>query len=186
MDLLSLADLKALITASGRSHHDCATKSDLVRRLSDIAKEVEWTLPNQPNAHDVARRPPTSNTPVFLIILVGVPGSGKSYLARQLVNRAGSTQVTRCCQDMLGSRAAVEDLASASMAEGRSVIIDRTNMNRQQRSHWFRIAQQTRACVCAVVFRRAAATCVQRANARVQEPGRRRAAPSNWAPIIQR
>ena len=92
-----------------------------------------------------------------MLVLVGLPGSGKSTFASQI-------QATVCDperwaapnQDVLGDRHAVvaaasrhlgllskEAIPAALNAGWRGIIIDRCNFDRNQRAHWLQLAGQT-------------------------------------------
>jgi predicted kinase len=70
-----------------------------------------------------------------LIILVGLPGSGKSTVAKEYF-----PSYERISQDELGSREACEAKAHKLMSQGKDVLIDRTNINKKQRSVWINLA----------------------------------------------
>lgn len=48
----------------------------------------------------------------------------------------------RSCQDVLGSRQAVESHILRNLSAGKNVIVDRTNVTVDQRSNWLRVAKQ--------------------------------------------
>lgn len=80
----------------------------------------------------------------LLIILVGLPGSGKSTFATNLLSgmpEDAKSQWVVANQDTLKSRKRVYSLAEASMLEGRHVIIDRCNFDVEQRAHWVSLAR---------------------------------------------
>lgn len=81
--------------------------------------------------------------PVHLVVLCGLVGSGKSTLACAAVDAWPGTW-RRCSQDELGSRRAVERQAREALLRGEHVLIDRTNMDREQRAHWLRLAHKVR------------------------------------------
>lgn len=66
-----------------------------------------------------------------MIILVGVPGSGKSTLCQEKF-----PHYKRISQDELGSREACLKECENSLSVGMDVIIDRTNINKKQRKYW--------------------------------------------------
>jgi len=76
-----------------------------------------------------------------LICLVGLPGSGKSSWATQLV-RLSKGAFVRINQDELGSRNKCEGALREAVAAGRSVILDRCNVTRTERALWARITSE--------------------------------------------
>ena len=93
-------------------------------------------------------------TTEIVLVLVGVPGCGKSTFARQIVSAAADGKWCVACQDVEGDRRKVERLV-VEVLEGKSgqcagpgrVIVDRCNFDAQQRKHWIDIAERRRASV---------------------------------------
>eukprot|EP00931_Biecheleriopsis_adriatica_P056724 TRINITY_DN33632_c0_g1_i1.p1 TRINITY_DN33632_c0_g1~~TRINITY_DN33632_c0_g1_i1.p1 ORF type:complete len:1533 (-),score=326.19 TRINITY_DN33632_c0_g1_i1:27-4625(-) len=85
---------------------------------------------------DVAHR----TASLRVLVLCGLPGSGKSSLATRLSHELGWTVVN---QDSLGSRQACMKAARAALKtrQGR-VVIDRCNANAAQRAVWVQLAMQ--------------------------------------------
>ncbi len=75
----------------------------------------------------------------LILMLCGIPGSGKSTLATRIVNE--TTKFKAVCQDVLGKRDIVFSSAQSILDDGDSVIIDRCNFNKIQRSHWIKLSQ---------------------------------------------
>mmetsp|Transcript_8338 Transcript_8338/g.18162 ORF Transcript_8338/g.18162 Transcript_8338/m.18162 type:complete len:200 (+) Transcript_8338:3-602(+) len=69
-----------------------------------------------------------------LVVLVGIPGSGKSTFSQQILHSAPSW--VRVNQDTLGTRKRCMALAKAELLKGSNILIDRCNFDVQQRSHW--------------------------------------------------
>jgi predicted kinase len=101
-----------------------------------------------------------------MVVLVGIPGSGKSFVAEQLREK-GWVIVS---QDELGNRKECEKQAARALQQGRSVLIDRTNFDKQQRSHWLRIAGNHRAAATAVYLDVDIDTCKARVMSRSGHP----------------
>lgn len=81
-----------------------------------------------------------ANTPEVLhvLVLVGMIGSGKSTFAAAVADTLGWI---RCNQDELGQRYKVVAAAERALASGRSIVIDRTNLDASQRAHWIDVAR---------------------------------------------
>ena len=62
----------------------------------------------------------------FVLVLVGIPGSGKSHFAERLAN-AGPERFVRVSQDVLGTRKKCEARARRALAEGKVAVIDRVS-----------------------------------------------------------
>lgn len=73
-----------------------------------------------------------------VIVLVGLPCSGKSTVAEKLVAKGYS----RICQDELGSRNKCKGAMVEAVKKGNKVIIDRVNFDRQQRASWIDLAHK--------------------------------------------
>jgi predicted kinase len=76
----------------------------------------------------------------FVLILVGLPGSGKSHFASRLEEK--SARFVRINQDVLGDRPACEKLARSVLADGKIAVIDRCNFDVNQRKKWIQIANE--------------------------------------------
>ncbi|KAG0234198.1 hypothetical protein BGW42_006836 [Actinomortierella wolfii] len=121
--------------------------------------------------------------PPKLIVLTGLPGSGKSHLVARLLAQFPEHFV-RISQDELGSRPVCERLVAQSMrhqqqsaaAKGNhalalpmSVVVDRCNPTYADRKSWYETAFQPDE-TCMIWFSAAQATCVERAQARENHP----------------
>ncbi|EMD32663.1 hypothetical protein CERSUDRAFT_126750 [Gelatoporia subvermispora B] len=102
-----------------------------------------------------------------LIVLVGLPGSGKSWLSRALITRdpRGWTYIS---QDESGSRAACERAIGRAPAHGR-MVFDRCNASRTERREWLSLAHWAKAPVC-VWFDYDEQLCTSRAQNRAGHP----------------
>ena len=89
-------------------------------------------------------------TTEIVLVLVGIPGCGKSTFAKQIVNAAPEGSWCVACQDVEGDRKKVERLV-ADVLEGKSerscagaarVIVDRCNFDALQRKHWIDLASR--------------------------------------------
>ena len=85
----------------------------------------------------------------MLVILVGKPGSGKTLFTKNLQN---DDEWEIISQDELGSRSQCEHITRRTLHSGkRNVIIDRTNIDINQRSHWCNIGFQQKLCNIIVI-----------------------------------
>jgi hypothetical protein len=115
--------------------------------------------------------PPLPRAPrrPLLLVLVGLPGAGKSWLAARLAATRGLAVVD---QDGHLSRAAVARQAAELLAAGRDCVVDRCNADRAQRAVWLGVAASapqgaSGGARCVAVFIDAPrAECVARAVAR--------------------
>lgn len=96
-----------------------------------------------------------------VIVLVGLPGSGKSTLAFKDYNA-----YVRVSQDVLGNRQKCIDECHRALASGESVVIDRTNIDRSQRSHWINLASYYGVKAKAVYLEADIDECVSRIHLR--------------------
>ncbi|KAJ7880312.1 P-loop containing nucleoside triphosphate hydrolase protein [Mycena olivaceomarginata] len=104
-----------------------------------------------------------------VLILVGLIGSGKSTFAQALEEHF--PEIRRCNQDDLGDRRAVEHLTRATLQNGSSACIDRTNFDASQRAHWIKIAREfPGTLVWVLVFDTPKDVCASRLRTRTQHP----------------
>jgi len=75
-----------------------------------------------------------------LLVMVGVPGSGKSTVANKLVTQ--NKLWFRVNQDEMKTRGACETYAKDAFKKGLSVIVDRCNFDITQRNKWIKIATE--------------------------------------------
>lgn len=116
----------------------------------------------------------------FVLVLVGMPGSGKSFFATRLESSSGRAFV-RINQDSLGTRGKCEEMARRVLAEGRVAVIDRCNFDVDQRATWIGIAREMRVdCEC-VVFHYDKDVCISRC---AQRRGHETIHPSKAAGVV--
>ena len=105
--------------------------------------------------------------PPRLIVLAGLPGSGKSSLAAALEKRGWAV----VNQDSLGNRRKCERACARAFERGDRVVIDRCNHDRSQRAHWTRILERAGGGYkVAVWLTTPVDSCVERVLARPVHP----------------
>jgi bifunctional polynucleotide phosphatase/kinase len=108
----------------------------------------------------------TKKARVKVVVLVGLPASGKSYYAKKVTKEA----FIIINQDTLKTREKCIELAKLSLKNGVSIIIDRCNISRKQRQHWIGLAKQFGAELECVVFDPHADLSCQNAELRKEHP----------------
>jgi atypical dual specificity phosphatase len=103
-----------------------------------------------------------------LLVLVGLPGSGKSHFAQALL-RSNPQKYVSISQDELGSRGACEEaLGKAAKRGSVTVVLDRCNATAADRAQWRAVAFGAKwSCVHFVAGRE---TCEARVRRRVGHP----------------
>jgi len=109
----------------------------------------------------------------LLLIMVGLPGSGKSTVASALAASLGSKNCVRFSQDALKTskkvQAAVEEaLRNTSQT---LVIVDRTNISLEQRRQWINLAKKYDATAAIFYIEMHATECVARCEVRSDHEG---------------
>jgi predicted phosphohydrolase/predicted kinase len=106
-------------------------------------------------------------TSADMVVLCGIPGSGKSTIAKILEGK----DYVRVNQDELGSRPACVKVAEMALKKGENVVIDRCNFNEQQRKTWLDLANKFKVKnVRVVVLNIDASAAIERASARTDHP----------------
>lgn len=77
-----------------------------------------------------------------VLVMVGIPGVGKTTFIEKLIGSCGSVTWVRCSQDDEGSREKCLKKARHALSEGVSVAIDRTDFDATQRKHWIDLARE--------------------------------------------
>ncbi|XP_024536868.1 transcription factor bHLH140 isoform X2 [Selaginella moellendorffii] len=112
---------------------------------------------------------------LVVVVLVGVPGSGKSRFCSSVIENASQTW-TRICQDIIangkrGTKAQCIKQATIALNSSSSVFIDRTNLNREQRLEFIEFAKKRGVEAHAVVLNLPVGTCITRAMNRTSHEG---------------
>ncbi|OWM81694.1 hypothetical protein CDL15_Pgr007732 [Punica granatum] len=132
---------------------------------------------------DVDNLPPTAATTEasggkqrkrLVVILVGAPGSGKSTFCENVM-RASHRPWVRVCQDIIGNgksgtKAQCLKSATSALDDGKSVIIDRCNLDREQRAEFVKLGNP-QVDVHAVVLDLPAQLCISRSVKRTGHEG---------------
>ena len=93
-------------------------------------------------------------------------GSGKSTFADNLVS-SNPERYVRICQDQLKTRKKCENKCRQALASGRVPIIDRCNVNPEQRKHFIEVASEFDNCqVDCIFFDYSKETCIKRCETR--------------------
>nr|VDD21478.1 unnamed protein product [Brassica rapa] len=101
----------------------------------------------------------------IVVLLVGPPGSGKSTFCESVM-KSSHRPWSRICQDIInngkaGSKAQCLKMAIESLKEGKSVFIDRCNLDREQRSEFIKLGGP-HVEVHALVLELSAQVCISR------------------------
>ncbi|AYV75980.1 MAG: hypothetical protein Terrestrivirus4_28 [Terrestrivirus sp.] len=101
-----------------------------------------------------------SNSKGELIMLIGLPGSGKSTFSEYLKDKYYIIS-----QDEIGSRSKCEELMG-KMIKQNSIILDRCNVEADDRHTWFKLAFEPKSCI-AIFFDIDPTICKKRVTNRV-------------------
>mmetsp|Transcript_12130 Transcript_12130/g.22715 ORF Transcript_12130/g.22715 Transcript_12130/m.22715 type:complete len:242 (+) Transcript_12130:82-807(+) len=116
-------------------------------------------------AGSLQQTPFITSTSSFMIMLIGIPGSGKSHLANMLV-RMYPHKFIRISQDTLKTRIKCELACRDAINSGKVPIIDRCNINPQQRQSFLSIASECNIPVDGILFQYSQQVCTRRCEER--------------------
>eukprot|EP00746_Dinoflagellata_sp_MGD_P105183 gnl/MRDRNA2_/MRDRNA2_43740_c0_seq1.p1 gnl/MRDRNA2_/MRDRNA2_43740_c0~~gnl/MRDRNA2_/MRDRNA2_43740_c0_seq1.p1 ORF type:complete len:743 (+),score=141.05 gnl/MRDRNA2_/MRDRNA2_43740_c0_seq1:95-2323(+) len=157
-DALVLEEMKRI-----PQQYEADTKEAAKEALKEAAK-----LPDPP---PLAQAPPTWSIRIKdprFVMLVGLPGAGKSTFSQQLVKSCKGWE--RICQDEAGGRAAVDSSIGALCKDpSTKVILDRCNELKADRKYFLELAFNPTPAVC-VYFDMNAAACEARVASRTDHP----------------
>jgi bifunctional polynucleotide phosphatase/kinase len=109
-----------------------------------------------------------------IVLFFGSPGSGKSTLATTVF-----ASYARANQDLLKTKKKCFDVAESALQEGKSVVVDNTNRNRDTRREWIDFARAHGVPIRCVVVKASKDVCFHLNKFRgVSEPGGGRMVPS--------
>ncbi|KAF8167285.1 ATP dependent DNA ligase [Crassisporium funariophilum] len=103
-----------------------------------------------------------------LFILVGLPGSGKSWLSKSLLSRDSSGWV-HICQDDSGGRSSCETEIGRTPG-GKQVLLDRCNTSASDRKLWLSLASNWCESPVCIFFDYDRDLCISRAQMRAGHP----------------
>ncbi|KAI3781640.1 hypothetical protein L2E82_11660 [Cichorium intybus] len=111
----------------------------------------------------------------IVAILVGAPGSGKSTFCDHVM-RVSTRPWVRVCQDTIGNgkpgtKAQCLALSNTSLKEGKSILIDRCNLDKEQRSDFINLKNSHKVDIHAIVLDLPAKLCISRSVKRTGHEG---------------
>ncbi|KAK9793191.1 hypothetical protein WJX73_010586 [Symbiochloris irregularis] len=131
------------------------------------------TTTDLPSAGPDKREEAVAESQPVMVILCGIPGSGKSTFCNSLMSRSQQPW-TRVCQDAIKGTKRRQRCVSAAreaMKLGRNCLIDRCNFDAEQRKDFVALAKELGCQVHAVVLRLPNKLCAQRAADRIGHEG---------------
>lgn len=168
---MSADDAIRALRAIRPSSVECDEQEKFVHSWTSAVWKRQRVLPvrlSEPASCDVKISGSVSFDSVDLLLLVGLPGSGKSYFSQCLLLRSQTWK--RISQDESGSRSACETEIGRLTNSGRKVILDRCNPTREDRRAWVALAGTWARNVVCVYFDYDAELCVDRAQNRLGHP----------------
>jgi len=103
-----------------------------------------------------------------LIILVGLPGAGKSYFSTKL--REAHPDLVVVNGDTLGNKSVCEEVFMKGIKSKAPVIVDTCNVTFSSRNHWAKLGMIPKSDIIIVWLDYTTDECITRANGRVDHP----------------
>ncbi|XP_023760223.1 transcription factor bHLH140 [Lactuca sativa] len=102
----------------------------------------------------------------IVVILVGAPGSGKSTFCDHVM-RVSTRPWVRVCQDTIGNgkagtKAQCLAISNTSLKEGKNILIDRCNLDKEQRADFVNLKNSHQVDIHAIVLDLPAKLCISR------------------------
>ena len=118
------------------TRHNCTRPQIAWRRRSELQSDSKSKPANQS----------------IVLILHGLPGSGKSTFASKIAKGSECGQWVIVCQDVLGSKKKCEEKFKHALLQRCNIIVDRTNYSCLQREWWLQKASSAGAMIILVDF----------------------------------
>jgi len=141
--------------------------NDITEELFVMIQQHMHTQKQSPNTNtntNTNKKPDPSS--LFMILLIGLPGSGKSTFSQLLV-KGNPSKYVRICQDVLGDRQSCEMNTRQVLSNGKIPIIDRINLNKAQRGYFTNIASEFKVPVDCILFDHGREECIDRCESRM-------------------
>ncbi|GAX10530.1 hypothetical protein FisN_21Lh237 [Fistulifera solaris] len=136
-------------------------KNEGLQSVSDLKKIGELQHQQLPEWFQTLKIPSQTNFEPYVLMLMGLPGSGKSTIAEKLVD---------VNQDTLGDRRACLKLAEQVLSENKCPIIDRCHASLKNRKPFYELAQSLHVPVDILILDATYTVCVQRCHERHDHP----------------
>ncbi|VFQ71192.1 unnamed protein product [Cuscuta campestris] len=141
---------------------------------TNLLLEMEMDIDQDANSGGRSRADGKSSTAI-MAMMVGAPGSGKSTFCDRVMS-ASSRHWVRVCQDTIGNgktgtKAKCLTAATTALGQGKSVFIDRCNLDREQRADFMKLGGHSTVEKHAVVLDLPAKVCISRSVKRTGHEG---------------
>eukprot|EP01012_Entosiphon_sulcatum_P031287 TRINITY_DN3924_c0_g1_i2.p1 TRINITY_DN3924_c0_g1~~TRINITY_DN3924_c0_g1_i2.p1 ORF type:complete len:1006 (-),score=130.86 TRINITY_DN3924_c0_g1_i2:8-3025(-) len=172
------ADTGVAWTAAGGTFILHTSADETIRQLRKLLSgppKVPKSKESTPGPVELAKpreRPRAAKPFPQLLMLIGLPGSGKSTFAAQLeaaLSRNG-LEIVRVSQDEIGNRdGCAQMLGNAAKKASCRVILDRCNVDAADRKQWLELAFRPKSS-CAIFFDLPTDECKARVQRRTDHP----------------